>query len=221
MMAGGNANHVLAYSILRGGIAIHNPKADDRGSGGAYGTLGFIATSDGADRWVVSCYHVLCRKGEDMPDGVVEPLYHPSSQVQPSPVATVSSGRADRELDCAAGRILMPTHTVGEILGIGALADPVDPVVGMRVIKSGAQTGVTEGRITHVARSEIEISPTGFPDEYQLSEVGDSGSLWIDAATHSPVALHYRGSEPDTPARAFAKPIHAVLEVLHLRVVRA
>jgi hypothetical protein len=217
-MAGGNTNHTRLFSTLRGGIAVHNPNSDANVPGGAYGTLGFIATSNGTDRWIVSCYHVLCRKGDEMPAGVVEPIFHPFSQLQPSPVATVSNDRASRDLDCAAASIVSG-RAVGEILGIGTLAPASDPALGMRVIKSGAETGVTEGRIVNLTNTEVEISPLGLPDDYELSEGGDSGSLWIDAATLSPVALHYKGSDRGTPERAFGKPIKVVLEALRLRIL--
>src|SRR6266404_2485084 len=180
-MPGGNSNHIRTYSLLRGGIAIHNPNSDPDVPGGAYGTVGFIATSNGADRWLVSCYHVLCRKNADFPPGTTEPIYHPFSQLQPATVATVSADRANRGLDCAAAQVLGQGLAIGQILGIGTLAAPVPPVVGMRVIKSGAETGVTEGHIVKLVDTEVEIAPLGLPKEYELSEGGDSGSLWIDA----------------------------------------
>jgi hypothetical protein len=221
-MPGGNSNHIRTYARLRGGIAIHNPNADASVPGGAYGTLGFIGTSDGADRWLVSCYHVLCRKNADFPPGAIEPIFHPVSQFEPAPVAVVSDARANRQLDCAAALLLIPGMALGQILGIGKLADPSAPAVGMRVIKSGAETGVTEGLIVKIVGDEVEIAPLGYtvkPTEYELSEGGDSGSLWIDAATSAPVAMHYRGSDRDTPERAFAKAILPVLNTLQLRVV--
>jgi hypothetical protein len=218
-MPGGNANHIRIYAQLRGGIAIHNPNADPSVPGGAYGTLGFIATADGADRWLVSCYHVLCRKNADFPPGVVEPVFHPVSQFQPAPVALVAGDRANRQLDCAAAFLLSPGMAFGQILGIGRLSDPAGPALGMRVIKSGAETGVTEGCIVKIVGDEVEIAPLGYPSQYELSEGGDSGSLWIDAATYAPIAMHYRGSDRGTPERAFAKCILPVLNALQLRIV--
>ena len=154
-MFGGNNNHTRTFALLRGGLAIHNPLSDSSVAGGAYGTIGFIGTSDGEDRWVVSCYHVLCRKGEDFPKGANEPIFHPVSQIRPSPVGFVTDERVDRALDCAAARVINPALSIGQLLGAPLLEGPIEAQVGMRVIKSGAETGVTEGRITRVVSDQI------------------------------------------------------------------
>ncbi len=151
-MSGGNSNHILAYSALRGGIAIHNPLSDPNVPGGAYGTLGFIGTSDGSDRWGVSCYHVLCRKNGILGDDTIEPIYHPVSQLRPAPVAVVSGKRASATLDCAAARVNDGVASHGQILGIGRLAAVSNPQLGKRVVKAGAETGVTEGVIVNIRR---------------------------------------------------------------------
>jgi len=218
MMSGGNKNHIRLYSVLRGGIAIHNPLSDPNVPGGAYGTLGIVGTRDGTDRWLVSCYHVLCRKQADMPPAVTEPVFHPFSQLHPSPVAFASAENANRDLDCAAAR-LISVDAIGDILGIGRLRAPIPPTIGMRVIKSGAETGVTEGRIIGIADEDIEIGPLALPADYELSEGGDSGSVWVDAETMGPVGLHYRGSDRGMPERAYAKPFNSVLEALKLKLL--
>lgn len=217
-MAGGNANHLRRFRALRGGTAIHNPSSDPAVPGGAYGTLGFIATGDGTDRWAVSCYHVLARKGADFPAGASEPIFHPYRLFDGTPIAVMTDEKLDRVLDCAAARILHPEACTSELLGLGALAAPSEPSVGMRVLKSGAETGVTEGRVIRVAGDEFEIAAVGMPDEFDLSEGGDSGSLWVDAETLSPVGLHFRGNERGTAERAFARKINVVLAVLGLKM---
>lgn len=209
-------NHIRLFRPLRGGIAIHNPNSSP--NGGPYGTLGFVATSDGSDRWLVSCYHVLCRLQGAMPPGNVEQVYQPFFPMTPTPVGIVTPDRADEALDCAAA-LIPGGQAVGEILGIGRLGPPADPVAGMRVIKSGAETGVTEAVVLSVAGNEVEIVQPDFPIDYDLSSGGDSGALWVDAATMSPVAMHYRGNEQGTRERAFARPIKAVLDALKLKML--
>lgn len=214
-MPGGSLNHVREYRPLRGGIAVHNPRSGP--DGGRYGTLGFVATTDGTDCWIVSCYHVLCRFQGQMPPGTSEEIYQPFFQIQSTPVAVITADRADQRLDCAAA--LVPSgQAIGEILGLGKLGAPTAPAIGMRVIKSGAETGVTEGRILKASQDEVEIGHLGLPSEYDLSEGGDSGALWVDAATYAPVALHYRGNDWGTPERAFARPIGLVLATLQVRI---
>jgi hypothetical protein len=196
------------FRPLRGGIAISNPS----NHGGKLGTLGMVATSDGLDRWIVSAYHVLGREGtEPFADG--EGISQPWNT---EPVAFVSSARAHRELDCAAARIATGVGAVGEILGIGPLAPPIEPVVGLRVMKMGRTTGLTEGTISKVSENQIEIVPLArFPPEYEVADVGDSGAVWVEQWTHAPVALHV-ASEPYGPERAFAVPINKVLTTLGL-----
>lgn len=202
------------YRPLRGGIAIQNPVVKN------LGTLGCVATSDGADRWIVSCYHVLCRLNGVFPPGATEPICQPYDIRDPNPVAFISDARIDAILDCAAA--LVPNGAaIGEILGISKLSAPIPAITGMRVIKSGAETGITEGRVVSVAGNEVEIAPLGLPADYDLSEGGDSGAIWIDAASNAPIALHYKGSEWGTPTRAFGKSMTAVLNQLNLRLLVA
>lgn len=210
-MSAAISNHTLMYAPVRGGVAIQNPAI------GNFGTAGFVATSDGNDRWIVSCYHVLCRASGEMPQNSPEPIFYPFDLARRNPIGLASTDRADKELDCAAA--LVPSRlALGQILGIGRLAAPAQPAVGMRVLKSGAVTGVTEGFILKVTETEIEVAPFGMPERYELTEEGDSGALWVDADTHAPVALHFRGSRPQTPERAFARPIQNVLDTLKLQL---
>lgn len=211
-MASFFTNHQLTFNPLRGGIAIQNPVV------GRFGTLGCIATSDGTDRWIVSCYHVLCRLSGIMPKNVLEPVFAFDDATLQTPLAMASTQKANRAMDWAAA-LVTNAPVVGQILGIGRLIAPAQPVLGMRVIKAGAETGVTEGRIVRVLPSEVEIDFFGMPPRYQLSEGGDSGAVWIDADTHAPVALNYKGSDWGTPERAFARPFPMVLDDLELELV--
>lgn len=217
-MPGGNNNHIRLYTVLRGGIAVHNPNNDPTQPGGSIGTLGCILTDNANNRWLLSCYHVLCRVDADMPPGLEEPIFHPFSQLNPNPIATISAATANRQIDCAAARILGGA-VFGEILGIGRISDvPIPPALGMRVLKSGAETGVTEGRIVRIRQDEFEIAPLNLPDDFEITEGGDSGSLWIDADSHSPVGMHFKGNDRGTPECAFAKPLASVLAALNLSV---
>jgi hypothetical protein len=206
-------NHNLAYRPLRGGIAIVNPA-----NANELGTLGFIGTSNGQDRWIVSAYHVLGRSdGSVFADG--EPIYQPFRSAVSAPVALVSRARSDAVTDCAAAEIVNGVGATGEILGIGTVRAPIEPVVGMRVLKSGIETGVTEGVVRQVSGDRIVIAvPAGFPDKYDLSGRGDSGALWISRDAGAPVALHLAGNDTGEEI-AFAVRIAKVLGVLGLSAV--
>jgi hypothetical protein len=87
----------------------------------------------------------------------------------------------------------------------------------MRVIKSGVATGITEGTVRTIIGTDVVIEiPPPFPAEYDLSEQGDSGALWVTRDTRAPVALHRSGNDTGQE-RATATPISAVLQTLNLR----
>ena len=203
-------NHTRQFRPLRGGIEIYNPTV------GETGTLGFVARNAGGGtvRWIVSCYHVLVGGPDRRPmDG--EAVLQPSA-ANINPVAFVDGGRADPALDCAAARISDDTPSAGEILGIGPLCRPTEPAVGMRVMKSGAETGVTEGIVESVDGDVVTIGHIpGYDPEYELSLAGDSGSLWLRRSDLAPVVIHIRGlGDPDK--RVEGRRISAVLAVLGL-----
>jgi hypothetical protein len=182
------------------------------------GTLGFIGTKNGDDRWIVSCYHVLCRSDET-PFADRESIFQPVDGEPGSLVARLSIGCADSVLDCAAAKVLDEVETVGEILGLGRLGKPVDPIPGMQVIKSGIATGITEGTVRSVSDKRVIIAaPAGFPSNYELSGGGDSGAVWVQKNTLSAVALHTRGNDTGEEV-AFAVPVRDVMQVLGLQVI--
>jgi hypothetical protein len=195
-------NHNRVFRPLRAGIEIRNTNLLEPG------TIGLIATSDGQDRWIVSCHHVLCTAS--FPEEIVQPIG------KGNVIAMNDTGRARDDLDCAAARIVDGIQVIAEVLGIGRLSGPVDPVIGMEVVKSGAATGITEGTIRHVAPGRVEIEPLQLPPDYQLSDGGDSGSVWIAKNTFSPVVLHQGSSNQGS---AIGRPIREVLTALNLRAV--
>lgn len=206
-------NHNLMFSPLRGGVGIINPML------GQFGTLGFVGVAADTSLWIVSCYHVLCRIDADLPAGALEPIYYSTDLVRSMPLATLTPGRVNRTLDCAAAQIVN-VPAIGEILGIGRLAAPLAPQPGMRVLKSGAETGVSEGQIVSVTDQRVEIAPLNLPPRFDLSGGGDSGALWVEAQANAPVCLHTGGNDWGAPERAYAVPIPAVLEALKLDVLR-
>jgi hypothetical protein len=211
-MPANNLNTVLAYRPLKAGIAVQNPVVRQ------IGTIGLIATADGNDRWIVSCYHVLCRFNGVFPAGGREPIFQPFETDDTNPVAEIDGSRADRQLDCAAA-LIGDVPTVSQIFGIGQLSQPSDAVVGMRVIKCGADTGVTEGSVAKISNGSVEILATGSSPDYQLSGPGDSGAAWVDANTGAPVALHTGGSAFEPGKRALAVPMVTVLRALGLNAL--
>lgn len=204
------ANHCLAFRPVRGGTYVFNPNA------AAPGTIGFIATSDNNDRWLVSCYHVLCRADfSDFTPG--EAIYQPAD-VLANLVARVTRG--ERDLDCAAAIVEAGIQTSASILGMATLKPPTEPAAGMRLVKSGMATGITEGVVTSVSPEGLVVidRPSEYPTEYAASLPGDSGALWVTRDTFRPVALH-TGVKPQEHNISCGLAINRVLTMLHLDIV--
>jgi hypothetical protein len=202
------ANHKQIFRPLRGGIAIVAPRVN------RFGTLGCIAFGDGG-AWLVTAYHVLADRGRgDLAGG--DPIHQLLPGMPPGVAARAVAGRADPGLDAAAGLLELGVEAVPEVLGLGRVAAAVEPAVGMRVVKSGAATGVTEGVIVGVQLERVEIeSPPGFPSKYELSDVSDSGAVWLEMETRAAVGLHVGGNDVSVE-RAFAVPMPLVLATLGL-----
>jgi|SRR5215216_1838830 len=202
-------NHVQPFRPLRGGIAIMN------GNNGPSGTLGCIATSNGVDRWILSAHHVLQGAGNELTDD--EPIFQPALGGSALPVARTRRDRAHQGLDVAAARVIDGVDTVNEILGIGLIGRVIEPVQGMRVMKSGIATGVTEGVVVRVDGDEVRIeSPPGYPSKYEISATSDSGSVWVEQETVAPVALHVAGTDTGIEI-AIGVRMSEVLRVLELK----
>ncbi|HEU5171625.1 MAG TPA: hypothetical protein VFU46_13845 [Gemmatimonadales bacterium] len=204
-------NHELTYRPVQGGVLVINP-ANQRP-----GTLGAIVSHDGTDRLALSCYHVLCRpNGGPFADG--EPVLQSLATKGGTPIGRVFIADSDAALDIAAARIDPGIQSIGRILGLDSVGEVAEPAVGMRVVKAGAATGITEGEIARVQGDRVEIRrPTGYASVYEVSDFGDSGAIWIDQATRAPVAMHSGGSPQ---AMAIAVRLAAVLTALSLSLVR-
>lgn len=180
------ANHLQPFTTMRGGIEI--ARADGR-----RGTLGMLLTSDGADRWLVTCRHVL-GTGADLNVDPGHAIEQPAF-VGGLPIATTSTVRLAGTMDCAAA-LLGNVPWLDEILGIGVVGRPVQPQLGMRVIKSGAGTGITEGWIddTEADGTLVITVPPDMPPNCRLSAEGDSGAVWVSRDGRCPVGLHREGN---------------------------
>ena len=195
---------------LRAGLGIVNPDC------GLQGTIGLIAR-DPLDQslWIVSCCHVLIRP----PDWSGQPAAA-SEAVEVSgapgiPCAWTDAVRANASLDCAAARVAGGVNVDASIAHLGlALAPPANPEPYMQVVKLGAATGLTRGKVECVdATGVLIVIRPGCAG--QLTEPGDSGAVWFDEATGAPVALHRRGNVSGVEFSR-STPISAALQSLRL-----
>lgn len=204
-------NHVLQYRPLISGVAVFNPL------NGVTGTLGIILT-DGIGRWILSAHHVLGRAVGAASHG--EAIFQPYGVLgSDAPVATLDLPRSDPTQDFALAQVGPGVTCDPWILGIGRPSPAVPAAVGMTVLKSGIRTGVTQGRVASVLGPSIVIeTEPAFPSKYDLTSIGDSGSVWVEAATRAPVALHLRGQEGLVEA-AFGVEIASILNGRGLSVL--
>jgi hypothetical protein len=204
-------NHALTYRPVQGGTLIINPTNDRPG------TLGAVLSGAGADRFALSCYHVLGRAdGSRFAEG--ESVLQSLTAKGGSQIGQLFVANCAPALDVAAAKIDSGMASVGRVLGLGPLGKPSPPAAGMRVLKAGAFTGVTEGEVVRVQGDRIDIRrPAGYPPGYELCDFGDSGAVWVEQDSGSPVALH-TGQAPNGDAVALR--FEAVLAALHLTLLR-
>jgi hypothetical protein len=181
------------------------------------GTLGCIARDNQGAAWIVSCYHVLARvKGAISEFQDNEEIWQSTAEQGGSKVAVTATAMADERLDVAAARVLDDVDVCGDVLELHDVKGVGRAVEGMRVLKSGADTGVTEGTVTEVVGSLVTIGVAEhMPREYVLCDHGDSGAIWMDANTGLGVAIHFAGRNGDT---AFARDLATALQRLGLHL---
>lgn len=123
-------------------------------------------------------------------------------------------------IDAALATPLKPFLVTDIILGLGPVRGITDAVIGMRVFKSGASTGVTEGHISQVhafvvVRSRLDETITALFDDQiiteRISRPGDSGSLMLDGFGRA-VGLLFAASEN----QSFFNPIKYVLKTFNV-----
>ncbi|TAK27014.1 MAG: hypothetical protein EPO40_18735 [Myxococcaceae bacterium] len=197
-----NPNAWQRFRPIRSGLGILC------GTAGQEGTLGYTALDAQNQPWILSAAHVLGGANATLPAvglSVLQP-------VGPADVIALATAQLrDAALDIAGAALAPGVDFVNEMLGLGPLAAPIGAKVGMRVVKFGAITGMTEGEVLAVGADDLTIGlPVSFPAGCQLAEGGDSGALWVEVKTHAPVGLHYAASGFG-PAKAFARPLGLIL----------
>lgn len=188
------------------------------GRTGSPGTLGFIGVGADGGLFLVSCYHVLGRlRGSSDPIGDREPIWQPGSESTSRMIGLTNRQMMHARFDIAAAELLPGVHASADIETLGPIRGMASPREGMRVLKYGAETGLTEGFITSVSGTLVEIEAgSDAGDEYRLADHGDSGALWV-APNGAAIAMHFQGSDG---SRAFARPIEFVLSTLGLSLFR-
>ncbi|MPZ72800.1 MAG: hypothetical protein GEU74_06135 [Nitriliruptorales bacterium] len=167
-----------------------------------------------------------------------EPIYQPGrfdGGTSGDIVARLSDVRLDRYMDAALARLEGTRPYSPVMLGVGAVAGiHEDPHLGMVVRKSGRSSQVTTGVIDGVSLStkiEFDHAVHWFDDQLhivppppwspdgphgEVSDGGDSGSVWVEEGTNLAVGLHFAGERDPAPAseHAIANPMWRVAKEL-------
>ncbi|HWJ03384.1 MAG TPA: hypothetical protein VNU93_06855 [Verrucomicrobiae bacterium] len=124
--------------------------------------------------------------------------------------------RAINYVDCAAALPVSDNMINAEILGIGSVKGTTPPALGMKLVKSGRTTGLTEGVIRAVnVTANVSYGNNrvlGFTDQIlttSMSAPGDSGSIVLNMNNQA-VGLLFAGSDTST----LLNPIDNVLNLL-------
>jgi hypothetical protein len=212
------------FSPLRGGISISNEWFFN------YGTLGgLVKDRDTDDEMILSNWHVLAGSAY-VHKGLR--IYQPGCADGgwfEHTIAYLERHVMNQGIDAAVATLTDARPWLNDQLDVGSISGVTAPTLGMRVIKSGRGSGVTNGVIDGVEgeypiryggllrkiKYVQRIVPVTATD--QVSREGDSGSWWLKEDTHQAVALHFAGFDEPETALAIAMP--QVLEALNVDVV--
>lgn len=218
----GNAR--APHDPLQPGISVGNRKQ------GTTGTLGALVRDLHTGRpCLLSNWHVLCGGPEaEAGDEIVQP--GPMDMADGRIVAILDRWlRLGEQFDAAVARLSDGVATSGLLFQTQFTPTATKPpAVGMRLVKSGAISGVTRAKIDGINGS-YKLDYTGFGDQPQwmqgfrlvqddtapsdaISLPGDSGSLWIDSADGAAVGLHFAGEDDASPLNDYAL-AHAIDDV--------
>ncbi|NLP44912.1 MAG: hypothetical protein GX351_09835 [Peptococcaceae bacterium] len=197
-----------------------------KGGAGTFGALVYSTSTN--EPLILSNNHVLAKstmvgnKKAKVGDSIVQPARGDGSNTEIAKLAKIIPLKLQPDtnvVDCALARPLNRADVDPEILEIGAVKGVVEPVVGMKIQKSGRTTGHTTGKVRAVqATVKVNYGDNKvliFEDQIvanSMSKPGDSGSLVLDMKNRA-VGLLFAGSDLST----VINPIKPVLEMLEVR----
>jgi hypothetical protein len=224
-----------AHDPLQPGISIGSRKQRTTGTLGAR-----VRSRVGQELYLLSNWHVLCGGPEALPDDEI---------TQPGPMDSISGRtvallerwlRLGEQFDAALARLAADAQTIDQLFGTQFQPTGTKPPsLGMKLLKSGAVSGVTHAIVDGVGGSYLmDYTAYGGKPEWMqgfrlvpdtqspasaLSLPGDSGSLWIDSVDGKAVGLHFAGEDDTSPLNdyALAHPIEDVFAQLNVEFLPA
>ena len=224
-------------TVLQPGISVGNVKL------GTTGTLGAIVRDTPTQQLcILSNWHVLCGGPEAaVGDQISQPGPIDQGGVPARDVAQLERWlRLSEQYDAAIARLAAGIESNGRLFGTQLRPTATGaPELGMRLLKSGAVSGVTSAVVDGIAGS-YRLDYSGYEDGPEwmagfrlipdpqapaaaVSLEEDLGSLWVDAAGERAIGLHFAGEDEQGPLNdyALAHPIDDVFSRLNVTLAPA
>lgn len=198
-----------AVDPLIGGVSCGNPRV-------TAGTIGAIVFDRATCKpMILSNWHVLAGASAA---AVGEPILQPGKiDGGTQTVATLTRMTLDARMDAAVATLNGARGHTRDILGLGTIGGIDTATLGMNVVKSGRTTGITRGVVDGVSMSvsinygdpgvvafsnQIRIVPRPpWPAvDYEVSQGGDSGSVWLNESSNRAIGLHFAGETNPAPS---------------------
>jgi len=194
---------IHSHDVLCGGM-----KLTQSLWGTSNGTLGVIGLATAANTHaavntplVLTNHHVASGIGDRVGIGCL----CDSWCCQCCDVGTLIDAALTDHVDGSIATLNSDVHFSHDILAVGAIRGPGVATIGMPIVKYGASSGFTRGRVTGddvtIDRDDdhahfdhqIRTAPTA-PDKV-MSIPGDSGSVYVEEATRRVVGLNHAGDD--------------------------
>ena len=197
------------------------------------GTLGAkVIDRKSGDEMILSNWHVMAgRPGARAGTPIWQPGWIDGGTNEDNTIAKLTRWVLE-PCDAAVAKITGSRKVTSKTTEGRAIVDVTEPMLGMRVWKSGRSTGYTEGIIDGIKmnvslpygdlgikklESVMHIVPRPGAGSVEISQGGDSGAVWVDQGSGKAVGLHFAGESANLPEHALASEIIMVTEALDVR----
>ncbi|HEU4365579.1 MAG TPA: hypothetical protein VFT13_08970 [Candidatus Krumholzibacteria bacterium] len=176
---------------------------------GGTGTIGLIVIDNvTGDESILSCRHILAAGSSPRPG---DPILQPGPADGGTAANQVAAlTRVDTPTDSAIARLTKQrAHTPAQFGSGVTVSGSRYPRLGDVLEKSSRTTGVQRGVVDGIGAFEglkfsFHIVPAGAEGACQISEPGDSGSVWYDPGTKKAVGLHAKGEPSGSGLQDYA-----------------
>jgi len=208
-------NRKVKVNPLQPGISISNVN-------GTAGTIGcFVYDRITETPYILSNWHVLHGSGGNIGDRIVQPGPIDDNRTELNQCGTLVRSYLGIGGDCALSSIENRSFKEDILQLATSVKEISDPELDDRVVKSGRTTNITYGIVVRtdvitkinyggtigvkeIGCFEIGVDSTRPPERGEISEGGDSGSVWMilksdNKPSNIMAGLHFAGEAPSNP----------------------